>query len=156
MQNVINNLPALLAAADVKVLTEKTLPKVIQASIDNKVQLEEQDFKRIVDLLKFSPDLVMATYEKIQDAIQKGHATNDKLSLNYIKELLILLKAEGISGEIIDKLINQIVNNENAIRLERTKGFFSLGIVALLCIGSVAAVVVNNLTEKKPFWYKWS
>lgn len=154
MQNIINTLPASLAAAGVKYLTEKTLPKFIQTSIDNKAQLEEQDFKKIVDLLKFSPDLLTETYENIQDAIQKAQATNDKLSLNYIKELLILLKAEGISGEIIDKLINQIVNNEHAIRLERTKGFFLLGKVALLCIGVVATVIVNNSTEKKPFWYK--
>ena len=164
MQN-ITAVTSLLKIANVSKLTIETLPKVLQTLTDNKIKLREQEFNlrgqefnEIFSLLKSAPSAMTVAYEAIQNSVQKAFISNDRLSLEYIKELLNLFKSSGISDKRIADLLKNVESHEHEIRLERTKGFFSLAKFALVGITTILISVITKSPpkppEKHPFWYK--
>ncbi len=153
MQNV-STLPNLLKLANVSALTVDTIPEILKAITDNKIRLEGDALIQLTSLLKSVPSAVTATYKSIQKATQKANKNNDKQSLKYIGGLLGLLKSSGISDERIDSLIEQIENHEHEIRMERTKGFFSLAKIALVGGLAILGVATHNKTQKRNLWEK--
>ncbi|MEI6707774.1 MAG: hypothetical protein WCK96_11635 [Methylococcales bacterium] len=153
MQQVIV-LSELLRVAKVSELTIDSLPKILQAITDNKIKLNGQALDAVTSLLKSAPSAVTAAYDTIQNATQKANSHNDKLSLEYIKELLSVFKSSGVTDKRIAKLLKQIEDHEHEIRLVRTKGNYSFGKMALGIVGFIAAIVVHNKTQKRNFWEK--
>lgn len=151
----ISSLPVLLKMANVLELTLETLPKILQTMTDNKIRLNAQALDAMTSLLKSGPIAITTAYDNIQNSVQKANANNDKLSLDYIKELLNVFKSSGISDERISKLLSQIEEHEHEIRSKRTDGNYELAKIALFGVVAVAiAVITKKPPPKFPFWYK--
>jgi|GEM_PF-1696971 len=151
----ITTVVSLLKIANVSRITAETLPQILQTLTDNKIRLREQALDEMLELLRSAPSVMTVAYETIQRSTEKANITNDKLSLEYIKELLDLFKSSGISDERISKLLKKLEQHEHEIRLERTKGVYSLAKIALVTMAAVAvSVITRKPPNKYPFWYK--
>jgi len=151
----INNVTTLIKLAKVSKLTIETLPQILRVMTENKILLKEQALAEVLSLLKSAPSAITVAYETIQNSTQKANGTNDKQSLEYIKELLTLFKSAGVSDKRIAKLLKQIEQHEHEIRLERNKGTYSFAKWALLSVTTIVVAVITKAEPKKyPFWYK--
>jgi hypothetical protein len=150
----ISILPELLKVAGVSELTLDTLPKILQAITNNQILLNNQALDAVITLLKATPSAVTNVYDAIQESVQKANSRNDKQSIKYIKELINLFKSSGIDDKRIAKLLKKIEKHEHEIRLEKTKGNYSVAKWVIGAVGFIVAIAVNNKTEKRNFWEK--